>query len=70
MNTVEEKIAQVIDKVRSLKEEKDVIEKRSKELEELLRMKEQEIGRLSSEKDGIKAQIEGLLKELEGFELK
>ncbi|HTZ18327.1 MAG TPA: hypothetical protein VMB78_07790 [Dissulfurispiraceae bacterium] len=70
MNTVEEKIAQVIDKVRNMKEEKDIIEKRNRELEELLRLREQEIGKLSSEKEGIKAQIEALLKELEGFELK
>jgi uncharacterized protein (UPF0335 family) len=70
MQTVEEKIAQVIDKVRNLKEEKSAVEKRNGELEEALRAKEQEIEKLTFEKNTIKNQIEDLLKELEGFELK
>jgi chromosome segregation ATPase len=70
MQTVEEKIAQVIDKVRNLKEEKNAVEKRNGELEEALRAKEQEIEKLTFEKNTIKNQIEDLLKELEGFELK
>ena len=70
MQTVEEKIAQVIDKVRNLKEEKSAVEKRNGELEEALRAKEQEIEKLTFEKNNIKNQIEDLLKELEGFELK
>ena len=70
MQTVEEKIAQVIDKVRNLKEEKSAVEKRNGELEEALRAKEQEIEKLTFENNTIKNQIEDLLKELEGFELK
>jgi len=70
MQTVEEKIAQVIEKVRNLKEEKSAVEKRNGELEEALRVKEQEIEKLTFEKNTIKNQIEDLLKELEGFELK
>jgi|GEM_PF-1700876 uncharacterized protein (UPF0335 family) len=70
MQSVEEKIAQVIEKVRSLKEEKSAVEKRNMDLEEALTAKEQEIERLSNEKIAIKTQIEGLLKELDGFELK
>jgi phage shock protein A len=70
MQSVEEKIAQVIDKVRSLKEEKNAVEKRNMELEEALKAKEQEIESLSNEKITIKTQIEDLLKELDGFELK
>jgi len=70
MQTVEEKIAQVIDRVRNLKEEKSAVEKRNNELEEALRAKEQEIEKLAFEKNAIKNQIEDLLKELEGFELK
>jgi hypothetical protein len=70
MQTVEEKIAQAIAKVRNLKEEKSAVEKRNGELEEALRLKEQEIEKLSFEKNAIKTQIENLLKELEGFELK
>jgi len=70
MQTVEEKIAQVIDRVRNLKEEKSAVEKRNNELQEALRAKEQEIEKLAFEKSTIKNQIEDLLKELEGFELK
>lgn len=70
MQSVEEKISQVIEKVRSLKEEKSAVEKRNRDLEEALRAKEQEIDRLSNEKTTIKTQIEDLLKELDGFELK
>jgi hypothetical protein len=70
MQTVEEKISQVIEKVRILKEQKIAVERRNKELEEDLRTKDQEIEKLASEKNIIKNQIEDLLKELEGFELK
>jgi chromosome segregation ATPase len=70
MQTVEEKIAQVIAKVKNLKEEKSAVEKRNGELEEALRVKEQEIEKLSFEKNAVKNHIEDLLKELEGFELK
>ena len=70
MQSVEEKIAQVIEKVRSLKEEKSAVEKRNTDLEEALMAKEQEIERLSNEKTAIKTQIEDLIKELDGFELK
>jgi chromosome segregation ATPase len=70
MQTVEEKIAEVIAKVKNLKEEKGTVDKRNGELEEALRAKEQEIEKLTFEKNSIKNQIEGLLKELEGFELK
>ncbi|HMK56545.1 MAG TPA: cell division protein ZapB [Dissulfurispiraceae bacterium] len=70
MQTVEEKISQVIDKVRSLKEEKSELEKKNRELEEALKARDQEIERLSAEKSSVKGQIEDLLKELDGFELK
>ncbi len=68
--TVEEKIAQVIEKVRNLKEEKSAVEKKNRELEEALEAKQQEIEKLASEKTSIKDQIEGLLRELDSFELK
>jgi uncharacterized protein (UPF0335 family) len=70
MSTVEEKIAQVIEKVRVLKNEKSALEKRNMVLQEALRAKDQEIERLAAEKQAVKDQIEGLLKELENFELK
>lgn len=69
MNTVEDKISQVIEKVRSLKEEKNALEKRNIVLQEALRAKDEEIERLSAEKAAVKEQIEGLLRELENFEL-
>lgn len=70
MQTIEEKIANVIEKVKSLKEEKSSIERKNLELEDALRAKNQEIEKLTSEKSAIRTQIEDLLKELEGFELK
>jgi chromosome segregation ATPase len=70
MQTVEEKIAEVIAKVKNLKEEKNAVDKRNGELEETLRAREQEIEKLTYEKNSIKNQIESLLKELDGFELK
>jgi len=70
MQSVEEKIAQAIEKVRILKEEKNAVEKRNRDLEETLRVKEQEIERLSNEKTTIKTQIEDLIRELDSFELK
>ena len=70
MQTVEEKISQVIDKVRSLKEEKNSVEKRNLELEETLLAKNLEIERMAAEKVAVKQQIEDLLRELESFELK
>jgi len=70
MQTVEEKISQVIDKVRSLKEEKNSVEKRNLELEETLLAKNLEIEKMAAEKVAVKQQIEDLLRELESFELK
>jgi uncharacterized protein YdcH (DUF465 family) len=70
MQTVEEKISQVIEKVRSLKEEKNSVDKRNLELEETIRAKDLEIERMAAEKVAVKQQIEDLLRELESFELK
>lgn len=70
MHSVEEKIAQAIEKVRSLKEEKTAVEKKNRDLEEMLRAKDQEIERLSLERTAVKTQIEDLLRELGNFELK
>ena len=70
MNTVEEKIMKALEKVRTLKEEKINLEKSNLALQEALQARDREIERLSSEKSAIKEQIEGLLTELETFELK
>jgi hypothetical protein len=69
MNTVEDKIAQVIEKVRVLKSEKNALEKRNMVLQEALQTKDKEIERLAAEKSAVKEQLESLLKELETFEL-
>ena len=70
MSNVEEKIAQVIEKVRILKNEKSALEKRNMVLQEALRAKDQEIESLTAEKQAVRDQIEGLLKEVESLELK
>jgi hypothetical protein len=70
MDTVEEKIMKALEKVRSLKEEKLNLEKSNLALQEALQARDREIERLAVEKSGIKEQIEGLLSELEAFELK
>ncbi|BCB96653.1 hypothetical protein JZK55_15750 [Dissulfurispira thermophila] len=70
LKTFDEKIAIAVEKVRSLKEEKERLEKRVKELEDALRLKDIEIERLGMEKSSIKNQIEDLLNELETIGLK
>lgn len=70
LKTFDEKIAIAVEKVKSLKEEKERLEKRVKELEDTLRLKDIEIEKLSMEKSAIKNQIEDLLNELEIIGLK
>ena len=65
LKILEDKIAATIERVRTLKEEKALMERRIKELEELLNEKNQDIEQLRSEKNIVKSQIEGLLTELE-----
>jgi FtsZ-binding cell division protein ZapB len=66
--TFEEKITIAIQKIKNLKDEKNSLEKKVKELEHMLQSKDQEIERLASEKTVIKNQIEKLLKELESIQ--
>jgi hypothetical protein len=70
MNSVEEKIAKALEKVRMLKEEKITLEKSNLALQEAIQARDREIERLSAEKNTVRDQIEGLLSELESFELK
>jgi FtsZ-binding cell division protein ZapB len=70
MNSVEEKITKALEKVRFLKEEKNNLEKSNLALQEALQARDREIERLSTEKAAIKEQIEGLLTELDNYELK
>lgn len=70
LKTFEEKIAIAVEKVKILKEEKNSLEKRVKELEDAIRLKDIEIEKLSKEKAFIKDQIEDLLNELDSIGLK
>lgn len=70
LKTFDEKIAIAVEKVRALKEEKERLERRVKELEDAARLKDMEIERLGMEKSSIKNQIEDLLNELETIGLK
>lgn len=63
--TLEDKIAATIERVKSLKEEKILMERRIKELERLLDEKNQEVEQMRSEKNVVRSQIETLLDELE-----
>ncbi|MBM4137448.1 MAG: cell division protein ZapB, partial [Nitrospira sp.] len=65
LKNLEDKIAAAIERVKTLKEEKAIMERRITELEGLLNEKSQEIEHLRSEKNTVKTQIEGLLKEIE-----
>lgn len=65
--TIEQKIVQAVEKVKSLKEEKEVLETRVAALEQELRQKDADIARLASEKEDVKGQIEGLLDELDNL---
>jgi len=69
LKNLDEKIAGAVSKVKALKEEKTVLERRIKELEARLDEKNQEVERLSSEKNTVKNQIEELLSELETLDL-
>jgi len=69
MKTLEDKISSAIEKVKALKEEKTVTDRRIKELEQLLNEKNEEVEQLTGEKNSIKSQLESLLNEIETLEL-
>ena len=68
LKDLDNKIAGAIKKVKTLKAEKAELEKKLQAMELALGEKDAEIQRLTSEKSGIKGQIEGLLDELESIE--
>lgn len=70
LKTFEEKLTYAIEKVKTLKEEKNNLEREIEGLRDSLRLKDQEIERLTLERSTIKAQIEDLFNELESIELK
>ena len=69
LKNLDEKIAGAVSKVKALKEEKVLLERRIQELEARLDEKNQEVERLSSEKTAIKNQLEELLNELETLDV-
>lgn len=69
LKEVDNKITAAISKVRTLKEEKLVLEKMVSDLEAQLAQKNQEIASLSSDNSAIQSQIEELLHELETLEV-
>lgn len=62
---IDQKIQTAIEKIKSLKVEKEELQKRVTSLEEIIKTKNQEIENLLSERDLIKKQIETLLRELD-----
>jgi len=69
LKNLEDQIANAIDKVKMLKEEKTVLERTIKALEAKLEAQNHEIEKLQSEKTTIKSQVEGLLNELDTLEV-
>lgn len=68
LKNLEDKISTAIERVKTLKEEKAVTDRRIKELEQLLNQKNEEVEQLKGEKNSIKSQLESLLNEIETLE--
>ncbi len=68
LKSLEDKISIAIERVKTLKEEKGLTDRRIKELERLLDEKNQETELLRAEKNLVKSQLEALLSELETLE--
>ncbi|MFA4828739.1 MAG: cell division protein ZapB [Thermodesulfovibrionales bacterium] len=69
LKNLEDKIADAIEKVKTLKEEKTALEKTIKQLEARLDAQGQEIEKLQTEKTSIKNQVERLLNEVDTLEV-
>ncbi|HSW62074.1 MAG TPA: cell division protein ZapB [Dissulfurispiraceae bacterium] len=65
--SIEQKIAQAVEKLRHLKEEKETLEKRVIALELALHEKNAEIERMAQERNTVRLQIETLLNELDSL---
>jgi septal ring factor EnvC (AmiA/AmiB activator) len=68
LKNLEEKITAAVERVKTLKEEKTLLERKVRDLERLLNEKSEEIEALRSEKSSIGNQISELLSELEAIE--
>jgi len=69
LKNLEEKITAAVEKVKALKDEKTLLERKIKDLEAIVDEKNQEIHALKSEKSSIGSQLEELLGELETIEI-
>ncbi|MGE5893058.1 MAG: cell division protein ZapB [bacterium] len=69
LRNLEAKISSAIEKAKSLKEENRQLTERINSYEKTLRQKNDELSRLTAEKDSIKHQVEELLSELESLEI-
>lgn len=68
LKNLEEKIAVAVERVKALKEEKTLLERKLGEYEDLLNEKNQEIEAMKTEKSSIGTQLEELLTELDTFQ--
>jgi FtsZ-binding cell division protein ZapB len=68
LKNLEDKISLAIERVKTLKEEKGLTDRKIKELERLLDEKNQENELLRAEKNLVKSQLEALLSEIETLE--
>jgi len=69
LRSLEDKISVAIERVKTLKEEKTLNDKKLKELERILDEKNVEVEQLRADKNLIKSQLEALLGEIETLEL-
>ncbi len=69
LKNLEEKITAAVERVKALKEDKALLERKIRDLESLLDERNQEIETLKSEKSSIGSQLEELLNELDTIEI-
>ncbi|MDA8083331.1 MAG: cell division protein ZapB [Nitrospiraceae bacterium] len=69
LKNLEEKINAAVERVKALKEEKSLLEKRIRDLETVIGDRDREIEGLKTEKSSIGSQIQELLNELDTIEV-
>jgi len=69
LKNLEEKITAAVERVKALKEEKSLLERKIRDLESLLDERNQEVETLKSERNSIGSQLEELLNELDTIEI-
>ncbi|MDA8240274.1 MAG: hypothetical protein M0Z67_07875 [Nitrospiraceae bacterium] len=69
LKNLEQKITTAVERVKALKEDKTLLERKIRDLESLLDERNQEIETLKSERSSIGSQLEELLNELDTIEI-